>query len=632
MAGITIVPETIHCHLPLPFIGEPATVATPATEITLRGSTPDRKVLGGLIMTNQWFERSKAISLAALTLSLILAVACGSAAPADTQTAATSAPQPAAAAQPTAVPEAMAEPEEAMSEVNPGKVTWMTAAWGNERFDHALGGAPGSTYIRPSQGYLIVTNEKSELLPGLATDWGISEDGLTWTLTIRKGVKFQDGTDLTAADVLWNWQRCWSAEAQTYTTYGGCPTLAHFVDKLEQTADDQVSMTSTIPMAGFPPDLSRAGPHPYAIFPKQAKIHDEALEAAYEKNPIGAGPFKLLRRESGAVMEFERFEDYYYQPKNGLPEDRRPKFSFFDLRLVPEEATRVAAIRAGDADIGPVSIGARKQLEAGGARVVFGREGVYFRPRLFGCYQPLDHPCTDRRVRQALNYAMDKEQIQKLLGGPEVMEIKGWAATTPSTIGYSPEIDPFPFDPDKARQLLAEAGYKTPTNPQGKDFGKFVINTWVSSAMPLLPESAQLAADFWKRELGIDTEVRVGDEVGLKKARKTGELNGQMLWRDNETRLDASSVTRSGYGDPDRKDKSHDDPEIYKLVQDAVGVFDQDKLEDTWVTVYRRLRDEQYEVSVGYVNIPWAVGPSIATWQPYPLAIYPSALHTITLK
>ena len=150
--------------------------------------------------------------------------------------------------------------------------------------------------------------------------------------------------------------------------------------------------------------------------------------------------------------------------------------------------------------------------------------------------------------------------------------------------------------------------------------------------MPLLPESAQLAADFWKRELGIYTEVRAGDEVGLKKARKTGELNGQMLWRDNETRLDASSATRSGYGDPERKDKNHDDPEIYQLVQDAVAVFDQDQLEETWIRVYQWLRDEQYEVNIGYVNIPWAVGPRIATWQPYPLAIYPSAIHTITLK
>jgi peptide/nickel transport system substrate-binding protein len=142
-------------------------------------------------------------------------------------------------------------------------------------------------------------------------------------------------------------------------------------------------------------------------------------------------------------------------------------FTLLDLRLVPEEATRVAALRAGDADIAPVSIGARRQVEAGGGRVVFGEEGVYFFARQYGCWKP-QFPCHDKRVRQALAYAINKEVMQnQLYGGPEVMQVKGWGAVTPSTLGYSPDLDPFPFDPVKARQLLAEAGYPV---------GKFLAN------------------------------------------------------------------------------------------------------------------------------------------------------------
>ena len=594
-------------------------------------------------MVNKWFKRSKMVSftpLMLILLPLLFAVACGSAAPEPaapaTSAAAAAAPTTVAVA-PTnapvvATPTAVPAPPVAEVKVNPGKVTWMTPAWGNERFDHSLGAAPNSTYIRPSQAYLIVTNEKSELLPGLAADWRISGDGLSWTVTVRDGVRYHDGTEMTAADLLWNWQRCFSPEAQAWSIYGGCQTLSHLTVKVEQTGPGEVSLFTEFPYSAFPFDVSVAGPHPYGVFPKQAKIHDEALEAAYEKNPVGAGAFKLLRRVPGEVMEFERFENYYYQPKNGLPEDRRPKFTLFDLRLVPEEATRVAAIRAGEADIAPATLGARKQVEGGGGRLLFGQEGVYFRIRLFGCFSE-EFPCHDKRVRQALAYAIDKELMRDTLyGGPEVMQVKGWAPVTPSTIGYSPELDPFPYDPEKARQLLADAGYKTTTNPEGKDFGKYIINTWVSSAMPLLPESAQLAAEFWKRELGIDTEVRVGDETALKKARKTGELNGQILWRDNEARIDAANTARSGYGDPERKDKNHDDPELYKLVQDAVGVFDPEERPKVLNNLYRRLRDEQYEIGIGYINIPWAVGSRVSTWEPYPLAIYPSAIHTITLK
>ena len=149
-----------------------------------------------------------------------------------------------------------------------------------------------------------------------------------------------------------------------------------------------------------------------------------------------------------------------------------------------------------------------------------------------------------------LAYALDKELMRDSLYGAEVMELKGWAAVTPSTIGYSPDLDPFPYDPDKARQLLAEAGYKTPDNPSGKDFDTLVINTWVSSVFPFLPESAQLAADMWNKELGIDVELRVGEETSLKKAHRAGDLHGTVLWRDNETRLDAASISRSSYGNP----------------------------------------------------------------------------------
>ena len=213
------------------------------------------------------------------------------------------------------------------------------------------------------------------------------------------------------------------------------------------------------------------------------------------------------------------------------------------------------------------------------------------------------------------------------------MQVRGWGAVTPGTIGYSPELDPFPYGPDKARQLLAEAGYKTPTNPDGKDFGKLIVNTWVSTALPLMPESAQLGADFWRRELGIDAEVRVGDETGLKKGHNAGDLNGEILWRDNETRIDATGITRgSSYGISDHDRRSHNDPELFDFAIKSVGVFNPEERPKVLNKLYRRLRDEQCEIGLGYVNIPWAVGPRILTWEPFPLAFFPTAMHKITLE
>jgi len=336
---------------------------------------------------------------------------------------------------------------------------------------------------------------------------------------------------------------------------------------------------------------------------------------------------RLVKQIPAELMAFERFDDYYHQPKTGLPQDRRVKFKSLDLRLVPEEATRVAAIRAGEADIAPASLATRKQIESGGGRLVFGPEGIYLRVNLQGCWKP-QFPCQDKRVRQALDYAIDKKLIQtKLFGGPEVFEAKGWAAVTPSTIGYSPDLDPWPQDVAKARQLLADAGY-----PGGKGFGKLVVHTWVSTAMPFLPESAQLAGDFWRRELGLDVDVKVGDENALKKAALTEELHGQIIWRDNEARVDASGITRNAYATPKHGTRLHERQELLEQVQKAIAVLDAKERPKALNEMYRQLREESYELGIGYVNIPWAVGPRVLAWQPFPLAFYPSNLHGITLK
>jgi peptide/nickel transport system substrate-binding protein len=375
--------------------------------------------------------------------------------------------------------------------------------------------------------------------------------------------------------------------------------------------------------------LAEAGPNAIGhILPKRDTLHNEAEEAAYDRNPIGAGPLKLTGHVPAEVMEFERFEDFYYQPKNGLPEDRRVKIQSWALRLVPEEATRVAAIRAGEADIAPASLATREQVEAGGGRLIFGPEGVYVRVRLDGCWADPNFPCHDKRVRQALDYAINKEVIRdQLYGGTEVFQAKGWALVTPGSMGYSPELDPWPYDPDKARQLLAEAGY-----PEGKGFGKLIVNTWVSTSMPYLPEGAQLAADSWRRELGIEVEVRVGDEASINAARRAGDLAGQITWRDNEARLDGASIVRSSYGTPDLEDRFHNDPELFNMVKATLAVTDEAERPQAFNRLYRRLRDETYELGIGYVNIPWAVGPRVQTWQPFAFSFFPSGMHTITLE
>ena len=579
---------------------------------------------------------ARPINVPLLAFLLVLGLACGSAAqdtpPTDTQPADTSgvAP-PAAQVQPTSAPAAAAKPDPAMTEVHSGTVTWMIGGLGSENFDYAFDVGGSNNYIRFLGGFLLETNDVGELLPGIASEWGVANDARTWWVKLRPGVMFHDGTEVTAEDVLWTWQHMWNPESVEWTTQSGAHSRARIVEIIEQTEPDTISITIEIPDAGFDVgSFSAASPSPYVILPKRDKLYEESEVEAYAKNPIGAGPMALTNRIAAEVMEFERFDDYYYQPDNGFPEDRRVRFGNLDLRLVPEEATRVAAIRAGEADLAPTSLDAREQVESGGGRLIFGKEGIYFRIMLMGCMNdPAEsYPCDDVRFRQALDYAIDKELIRdELYGGREVMEAKGWAATTPSTIGYSAELDPRPFDPEKGRQLLADAGY-----PGGEGVGPLIINTWTSTAMPFLPESAQVAADFWRKELGLEVEVRVGDESTLKKATLAQELNGQILWRDNEARIDAASIARSAYGTPDHKGRLHNDSELFQAVQDGLAETNKETRSATLNKMYQRLREENYELGIGYVNIPWAVSSRVKEWEPFSLAFYPSGVHTLVLE
>ena len=478
--------------------------------------------------------------------------------------------------------------------------------------------------------FLIRTDANRDTIPGMLASWELSEDGHTWTATVRDDGYFHDGSKVTGEDLLFTWLQAWGPGAREVATSSSAANMASNVELIEQVGPQQVGITHInidSSFEGFISDASGACQGIIRPAGDMATIHDAEAMVAYDKNPIGAGIMAMTRQVEDEVMSFERFEQYY-------AEDRSVQFQFLDLRKIPEESTRAAALRAGEADIAPVSLATKDQVEAGGGQIIVGPEASYLRIMFIGCgwdyYQDL--PCNDKRVRQALGYAVDKDALRDdLFGGSEVFEAKGWAHVTPSSMGYSPALDPFPYDPDKARELMAEAGY-----PNGEGFGKLIVNTWSSRAVPFLPESAQLAANYWREELGIDTEVRVGDETALKKATKARDpLAGQILWRDNEARRDGRSAARSSYGtapkDGSKGGNWSHTPEIVNQVQEALTVFDPDQINEVWHDVFVRLREEHYEMAMGYVHVQWGVGPRIKSWQPLPLAFYPSAYHTIEL-
>jgi ABC-type transport system substrate-binding protein len=242
--------------------------------------------------------------------------------------------------------------------------------------------------------------------------------------------------------------------------------MARNTEKIEQIGPNQISITMKNADVGFAGLISdTSGSCQGMVLPRHqwgadalAKVHDKPLMEAYDQKPVAAGPVKLLKHVAEELMAFERFDDYY-------DKERMVSFRTLDLRKVPEEATRAAALRAGEADIAPISLATRKQVEAGGGRLVFGQEATYLYIRTMGGWDTR-FPQSKKEVRQAMSYALDLKTMQSELWGLEIFSPRGWLYVTPSAIGYSPELDPFPYDPNKARQLMAQAGYPRPGLPQ----------------------------------------------------------------------------------------------------------------------------------------------------------------------
>ena len=559
------------------------------------------------------------LPLVVASVLLLSAAACGS--PAEEP--ATTAPEPTAAPAATAVPAAAAQPTEApaaaMTEETGGKVTLMNAVWATELFTPRDGVGETATYGRQMHAFWINGNSNLEMVPGVLTDWTVSEDGLSWDLTLRDGITFHNGDPLTIDDAMFTMEFTFGPEAVTESISPSIQAEAAETASMEATGPNTLRVTHTTPKAFFPffiSDLSFgiAG----VLLPKN---YFESLgQDGYNDAPIGAGPFTLEKHVISEQILLERYDDYF-DPERG------PSFQTLDLRLVPEVSTRVAALRAGDADVIEANLGVKDQVEAGGGRMIWAQESSYMWILLPGCWE-VQFPCNKKEVRQALDYAIDKDTIINSLYGPEAAVSKGWNWATPNALGYSEDLDPFPYDPELAQQLMVDAGY-----PDGEGFGTLEVHTWKAGDVPFLPEQAQLIADMWEKNLGIDVEVIVGEAATVRERWFDRQLDGKVIIRANETRWDGGSITNGIYGNPEgsahlggRRD------DLVAVAKEALSVVDPALRQEAFNKAYKILREEHYEFGTGYVNLPWGVGPRIASWEPWPVVAYQTAIWTMELN
>ncbi len=301
------------------------------------------------------------------------------------------------------------------------------------------------TVIRNIFDGLVTRTTRDRVVPELATAW-TQTSPTVYEFTLRRGATFHNGDPVTADDVLFTFDRILREGAvggQSSPRKG----LLGPLQKVEKVGEDRIRFTLAEP---FPPFL-QALVH-FQIVPM--RYIRQVGDRAFAERPIGAGPFRFVAGALDSQIVLQRY-DRYYGGSPALPPVGLAPAAGAVFRMMPEPATRVAALKAGEVHIvEDLPIDLLADLERDPKVYVKTTQGTRVYAVELNNARP---PFNNVRVRQAMNYAVNWESILKNV-------YRGYArrlATVflPSGFGYNPGLKPYPFDQNKARQLLREAGF-----------------------------------------------------------------------------------------------------------------------------------------------------------------------------
>jgi peptide/nickel transport system substrate-binding protein len=369
----------------------------------------------------------------------------------------------------------------------------------------------------------------TEVIPALAEKWEVSKDGTVWTFTLHKGVKFHDGNPCDAAAIVWNFDR-WRLSkhpqhenqikaGQTFEYYeaqfGGFDEKS-LITKVEAVNPQTVRITLRNPQGPF---LANLAMFVFDIVsPKAVEKHG----LNFGKNPVGTGPFKFVEWKVGQEVILEANKDYWDKA-------HAPKVQRVVIRNIKDNSQRLAALKAGE-------IHGFEGLNPDDVKVVRADPNlqIILRPTNTTGYVAFNYKVKelrDGRVRQAIAHAINKKAIVDALYGGTGMVANQFQP--PPLWGHNKELKDYEYNPERAKQLLKDAGFgqglKEITWDDGK---KEPLQFWyMPVSRPYYPNPKEIAeaiaADLAK--VGITVQLQTTDWAVYLDKRKNGQLPLYML-------------------------------------------------------------------------------------------------------
>ena len=323
-----------------------------------------------------------------------------------------------------------------------------------------------------------VSNDSKSIEPDLAESWETSDDNLTFTFHLRKGMKFHNGDEVTAEDVVFSLNRTRNPEE--------CPYSSMFEPIKEIVAADRYTVKIVL-SAPYAPILADLAMFNAAIIPKKY-FQEVGGTEKFGRHPMGAGPFKFEYWKPGEEIMFSKFEDYW---REGLP-----KVDELRYIIMPDATARAIAVRGGSIDVAVyVPFNQVESLKAApNVKVAIDKIWRHDFVKINCGIKPFD----DARVRQALNYALNKQGIIKSV-------LFGFGEPAPSymppVVYFDRNLQPYPYNPEKAKELLKAAGYG----------GGFKTSILTTAGEPMMVSIATILQQNLK-DIGIDASIEKVEE------------------------------------------------------------------------------------------------------------------------
>src|SRR5256712_3231184 len=345
------------------------------------------------------------------------------------------------------------------------------------------------------------------MAPSLAESWTVSRDGLTYEFGLRKGVKFHNGDPLSAEDVKFSFER--------YRGVASSTMKAH-VAAVEVVDANRVRFRLKKPWPDFMTFYATPATGAAWIVPK--KYVERVGDDGFKKAPVGAGPYRFVSFNPGIELVLEAYEAYWRK----IPSVKRLVF-----RSVPDESTRLAMLKRGEADIVYSIRGAlAEELKRTPGLTLKPTLGTFTEWIALNDQWDPKSPWADRRVRLAANLAIDRKAINEAeyLGFGKIS-----SSIIPQDFDFAWVAPPYPYDPARAKQLLAEAGY-----PRGFDAGE------VFTDMVYVP-TAEAVANFLLA-VGVRAKLRGLERAGFQNSHQEKKLKPLAPGRNAASRHAATRI------------------------------------------------------------------------------------------